>query len=51
MDEDEFSDGIGTRSLWEGDDMTSGTDEDDPDGVMEEDPVVPPPPSRDDIDM
>ena len=36
--EDEMSDGI--DSLWGGDDMGSGTDEDDSDGDMEEEPFA-----------
>ena len=45
---DEMSDGIDT--LWGGDDMGSGTDEDDSDGDMEEESFVSPPPSEDDIE-
>ncbi len=46
--EDDLSDGIGT--LWGGDDMGSGTDEDDSDGDMEEEPFVSSPPSEDVIE-
>ena len=46
--EDDLNDGIDT--LWGGDDMGSGTDEDDSDGDMEEEPFVSPPPSEDDIE-
>ena len=46
--EDELIDGIDT--LWGGDEMGSGTDEDDSDGDMEEELFVPPPPSEDVIE-
>ena len=46
--EDDLSDGIDT--LRGGDDMGSGTDEDDSDGDIQEEPFVPSPPSEDDIE-
>ena len=46
--EDDLNDGIDT--LWGGDDMGSGTDEDDSDGDMEEEPFVSSPPSEDVIE-
>jgi hypothetical protein len=48
VDEDELIDGIDV--LWEGDEMASGTDQDDSDRVMEEEFPLPPPPSEDDIE-